>query len=164
MRNSVRRSFSFHGVDLPIPFHSQPRQVMFSPFSTSSYFDSVFGQSEPNDIAREIIRINRLYVISETALWFQQFNMIHLSENWGEIFRIPIDEIFLLEDYLALIENPEERSRISAGRESLISQEPGFEWRDSFTLRGQTVQTVAVVADGCIFGMDRIVGREENLD
>lgn len=155
------RSFLLKTARLDLLKFNFPHQAshMFPLFSSGSSFDSALTSSGVQNIEHEIKRINRLYVISGMALWFQQLNMIHLSENWSEIFQIRTDEIFLLEDYLVLIESPEERSRISFARELLISQSPGFEWCDTFTLRGQRVQTAAVVAQGCIFGMDRIVGR-----
>lgn len=134
---------------------------MFSHFSNGRSFDSAFSQNEALDFEREIKRVNRLYVISGVAIWLQQWNMVHLSESWGEVFGIPTNEIVLLEDYLALIENDEDRARIWRGRESLISQTPGFEWSDTFTLRDRTLQTTAIVAKGCIFGMDRVVGQKE---
>lgn len=130
---------------------------MFPFFSCGPYFNSALGRNELQNIELEIKRINRLYVISGTALWFQKSNIVHLSANWGEIFQIRAEEIFLLEDYLALIDDPEDRRRISDARESLISERPGFEWCDSYILRGHSVRTAAVVAEGCIMGIDRTV-------
>lgn len=131
---------------------------MISPFFPGVFFDSTFSPDDSPNIDLEIQRIHRLCAVSGTALWFQKFNMVYLTETWHTIFGVPPDEMFLLEDYLVLIEDEQERNRIGTARESLISRSPGFKWCDAFTLCDRKVQSFAVVAECCIFGLDRVVG------
>ncbi|MGL6226190.1 MAG: hypothetical protein ACRC10_06140 [Thermoguttaceae bacterium] len=117
--------------------------------------------------------VNRLHVITEEIEEEFQFvrlvhhlggigpweqfarSEIYFSDSWCRLFGISSEEMFELDSYLRLIDDPVQREQIGEERRALLTRPIGTKWSQSFRIRGQQVQSSAIVAqDGTVVGVD----------
>ncbi len=81
------------------------------------------------------------------------------SAAWLRMFGKSEDEVVVLENYIDLIDDPLEAQRILKARENLMLQSIGTRWRDTFSICGRKIHSIAFVAqNGHVFGADVAVG------
>ena len=108
--------------------------------------------------AREMQRVHVILEAAGIGLWQQKSNMLCLSGGWHRIFDVPVGGIFLLENYVALINNPEDRVRVGESRDALHQKPENTLWEDTFSLAGRMIRSVAIVTGcGTVLGADILV-------
>ena len=91
----------------------------------------------------------------KVGVWTQHSNIVGLSEAWYRFFEIMYGDIFLLEDYVRLIDDPKDRKRVWGFRDIFHQNPPGTLWEDTFSLAGKRVHSRAFITeDGTLFGVD----------
>ena len=95
--------------------------------------------------ARESQRVHTILEAAGIGLWQQRSNQLCLSGAWYHLFDIPVGEIFLLEDYLELIDDPADCQRVAKSRDKMPQEPWQTRWSDTFSLAGKKVRSKAIV-------------------
>lgn len=98
-------------------------------------------------------------VAAGIGLWQQRMNLVlSPSGGWYSLFNIPPGKIFLLEDYLALIDDLEERERVGKIRKKFPWKPSMAMWQDKFSLAWRIVHSkVLIVREEMLIGVDMVV-------
>ena len=104
---------------------------------------------------RKFQELHAVLEMLNIGIWTQRSNVLCLSAGWCRLFGVPEDDIFLLEDYLMLIDDPDERRRVGEFRDNFHQNPPQTLWTDTFSLAGKSVHSRAIVTeDETLFGVD----------
>ena len=89
---------------------------------------------------------------------WEQFDrdLLYVTPAWQRLFGLE-DAPQTLDEYLDLIDAPDERKRVRAARENLQLRPFGHPWSDSFLLAGQVVRSISLTTkSGRLIGVDAI--------
>jgi len=91
--------------------------------------------------------------------WEQRGGEIGLSDIWCQVFGTKDSHSpCTLQEYVELIDDPEEQTRIYEARLNLQQQAFGTRWESEYTLCGLKIRSIGFVdLDGVIAGLDMIL-------
>ena len=108
--------------------------------------------------ARESRRVHTILEAAGIGLWQQRSNQLCLSGAWYHLFGIPVGEIFILDEYLELIDDPADCRRVAKSRGKLPQEPYQTRWSDTFSLAGKKVRSKAIVwTHETVLGVDVLV-------
>ena len=104
---------------------------------------------------RDFLKLHARLEVLGIGVWMQRWDMVDLSISWHRLFDVQNDGFFKQDDYLRLIDNPEERERVKKFRDNFRRKPLKTRWTDRFTLAGKRVHSRAFVMENeTLFGVD----------